>query len=59
MIKKALVILSAVLVLASCSKEKQYDVYLFIGQSNMAGRGELLPEDTTVIPHAFILDGND
>lgn len=59
MIKKALVILSAVLVLASCSKEKQYDVYLFIGQSNMAGRGDLLPEDTTVIPHAFILDDND
>ncbi|MBQ4022088.1 MAG: sialate O-acetylesterase [Bacteroidales bacterium] len=58
MIKRILAILSAVLVLASCGK-KQYDVYLFIGQSNMAGRGDLLPEDTTAIPHAFILDGND
>ena len=58
MIKKLLVILSAVLVLASCG-EKQYDVYLFIGQSNMAGRGEILPQDTAAIPHAFILDGND
>lgn len=58
MIKKLLVILSAVLVLASCG-EKQYDVYLFIGQSNMAGRGEILPQDTAAIPHVFILDGND
>ncbi|MBO7486968.1 MAG: sialate O-acetylesterase [Bacteroidales bacterium] len=58
MVKKLLVILSAVLLLASCGK-KQYDVYLFIGQSNMAGRGDLLPEDTVAIPHAFILDGND
>lgn len=58
MLKKLLVILSAVLVLASCGK-KQYDVYLFIGQSNMAGRGEVLPEDTVAIPHAFILNGND
>ncbi|MBR5735789.1 MAG: sialate O-acetylesterase [Bacteroidales bacterium] len=59
MSRKLFLILAAVLVLASCGKEPKYDVYLFIGQSNMAGRGDMLPEDTTVIPHAFILDGND
>ena len=59
MIKKVLVILSAMLMLASCGK-KQYDVYLFIGQSNMAGRGDMFPEDTlSAIKHAYILDGND
>lgn len=51
--------MAALLVLASCNREPQYDVYLFIGQSNMAGRGDMLPEDTTVIPHAFILDDSD
>ena len=49
--------MAVLLVLASC--KPQYDVYLFIGQSNMAGRGAMLPEDTTVIPHAFILDDSD
>jgi len=28
------------------SNSKGYDVYLLIGQSNMAGRGKMLPEDT-------------
>ena len=26
--------------------EKEYDLFLLIGQSNMAGRGTMLPEDT-------------
>ena len=59
MSKHILIILASLLVIAACSREPQYDVYLFIGQSNMAGRGDMLPEDTTVIPHAFILDDND
>lgn len=59
MYKHLLFVVAALLMLASCNREPQYDVYLFIGQSNMAGRGDLLPEDTTAIPHAFILDGND
>lgn len=59
MSRHILFILASLLVIASCSREPRYDVYLFIGQSNMAGRGDMLPEDTTVIPHAFILDDND
>ena len=54
MSKHILLILASLLIIASCSHEPKYDVYLFIGQSNMAGRGDMLPEDTTVIPHAFI-----
>ena len=59
MAKRILFVLAALLVLASCNRNKQYDVYLFIGQSNMAGRGELLPEDKAVIPHAYILNDSD
>ena len=36
--------------------EKPYDVYLLIGQSNMAGRGELLPEDSEPVPGVYLLD---
>lgn len=40
--------------------EKGYDVYLLIGQSNMAGRGTMLPEDTqNPLEGVFLLDGND
>jgi len=59
MLRRSIFILTSLLVLAACSRESQYDVYLFIGQSNMAGRGYMLPEDSTVIAHAFILDDSD
>ena len=38
------------------ARSKGYDVYLCIGQSNMAGRGELLPEDTLSVEGVFLLD---
>jgi len=59
MSKRFLLLIMSLLVLAACNREPRYDVYLFIGQSNMAGRGNILPQDTVVIPHAFILDGSD
>jgi len=31
---------------AACGDDESYDIYLLIGQSNCAGRGYLLPEDT-------------
>lgn len=34
----------------------EYDVYLLIGQSNMAGRGTMIPADTAVIEGVFLLD---
>ena len=37
-------------------EEGEYDVYLLIGQSNMAGRGELLDEDYAEIPNVYLLD---
>lgn len=35
----------AAIVCAACSGNDDYDVYLLLGQSNMAGRGRMLPED--------------
>lgn len=45
--------------LASCSRGKDFDVYLLLGQSNMAGRGTMLAEDTlNVMEGVWLLDGN-
>ncbi|MEO8563723.1 MAG: sialate O-acetylesterase [bacterium] len=33
-----------------------YDVVLLVGQSNMAGRGPIAPEDRIPAPHVFMLD---
>lgn len=33
-----------------------YDLYLLIGQSNMAGRGIIEPQDTVTDPNVFMLD---
>lgn len=35
------------------------DIYLCIGQSNMAGRGTILEGDRDIIPNVYILDDND
>lgn len=40
----------------SRSKEKEYDVYILIGQSNMAGRGEMEAEDYGVMEGIWLLD---
>lgn len=43
--------------LGMTAKNNDYDVYLLIGQSNMAGRGKMIAEDTTmVIPGVFLLN---
>lgn len=42
------------------SGPKDYDVYLLIGQSNMAGRGKMLPEDTLkAIEGVYLLGPED
>ena len=38
------------------STGKDYDIYLLIGQSNMAGRGELLEEDRLPMDGIYLLD---
>lgn len=35
----------------------EYDVFLLIGQSNMAGRGAMMPGDTSVLEGVWVLDG--
>lgn len=35
---------------------QDYDVYLCIGQSNMAGRGDMIPGDDSVLEGVFLLD---
>ena len=34
------------------------DIYLVIGQSNMAGRAEIKKEDTAILEHAYLFTGN-
>ena len=47
----------AAMTFASCANQDDYDVYLLIGQSNMAGRGTMLAEDTlNVIEGVWLLD---
>lgn len=41
----------------SVGAEGEYDVYLLIGQSNMAGRGELDESDAQPIENVYLLDG--
>lgn len=60
---RLIVLLAAVVALwagaAGAVPEGECDVFLLIGQSNMAGRGELLPADTTeVIPGVWVLDSS-
>ena len=55
----AVFVLITAFCLASCSRRKDFDVYLLLGQSNMAGRGTMLAEDTlNVMEGVWLLDGN-
>lgn len=59
MIKRLLYVLTALSVIASCKgKEQTYDVYLCIGQSNMAGRGDMVPGDDRILDGVFLLNGD-
>lgn len=46
------------LALLSCSgySQSEYDVFLLIGQSNMAGRGTLLESDYSIVPGVYLLN---
>ena len=46
-----------VFIVFSLSAQKaEYDLYLLIGQSNMAGRGKVEAQDTTIHPQVFTLN---
>lgn len=53
--KKIVFLLLLLNVCLACDRKK-YDIYLLIGQSNMAGRGEMLPEDSKPLPGVYLLD---
>lgn len=53
---KRLSVLAAALLLCLNALAQDYDVYLCIGQSNMSGRGVLLPEDAEPVEGVFLLD---
>lgn len=55
--KYSVLILLAAIVIACGCRGRKYDVYLLIGQSNMAGRGYMVPEDTVgSIEGVYLLD---
>ena len=47
------------LTLAQCNSKKPLSIFLCIGQSNMAGRAAIQPEDTTTLSHVFLLNDSD
>ena len=55
---KQFVVLSLLLIFVFCSQQtkEQFDIYLLIGQSNMAGRGHIEQQDTTAIPGIVMLN---
>lgn len=54
--KRFAILFFVVLLLSSTAQEKPFDLYLLIGQSNMAGRGKVESQDSVVHPRVFTLD---
>lgn len=54
--KKILLAILVILPLSLAAQKNDYDVYLFIGQSNMAGRGEMTAKDSIPSRSIFILN---
>ena len=48
--------LASLLLLGSCAAPRGYDVYLLIGQSNMAGRGRMIASDHAPMKGVYLLD---
>ena len=51
-------LLTALLAIFACNaySQTEYDVFLLIGQSNMAGRGVLLESDYSTVPGVYLLN---
>lgn len=49
----------AVLSMFSCEKAEKLDIFICIGQSNMAGRAEVPEEETFALERVFILNNDD
>lgn len=61
MLKKGIFMVLVLLIsgLPGFAQKKNMDLYLLIGQSNMAGRGKVEPVDTITHPRVFSLDKNN
>lgn len=57
--KKTLILLFLFLSFQLSAQEKTYDLYLLIGQSNMAGRGTVEAQDTIIYPRVLTLNKNN
>lgn len=53
--------ISLLFVLIACSHvmAEELDLYLCIGQSNMAGRGKVTPDVTDTVPDVYLFNGNN
>lgn len=58
-IKNITFLLFIVLTCSVSAQEKKYDLYLLIGQSNMAGRGVIEAQDSNIHPQVFALNKNN
>ena len=47
---------SLLLLLCSCTTPQEYDIFLLIGQSNMAGRGRMIEADKQAIDGVYLLN---
>ena len=57
MIKRYICMLIVLALFASCTAgNKSYDVYLCIGQSNMAGRGDMVSGDELILDGVYLLN---
>jgi hypothetical protein len=57
--KICVTILSFFFFLSLTAQNNEYDLYLLIGQSNMAGRGKVEAQDTVIHPRVFTLNKNN
>lgn len=61
MLRRNLCFLAALLIcsLSFVARGQEYDVFLLLGQANMAGRGEMLPSDEEIIDdNLYLLDSD-
>ena len=52
-------LLGLVLVVAGCSRKEELQIFLCIGQSNMAGRAEIPAEDTITLKNVLLFNDAD
>lgn len=57
-VKKGLIVILGLIILSSCTPKNNMDIYLCIGQSNMAGRGPMDASVSDTLEHVFLFTDN-